>query len=332
MKEKRLLYALGDVDAGFLDEAAPQADISTRRLGRRVTAVLAAAVLILLLTGVGVAAAVYGGSIQSLFGRRWEEKTGMAMSEGQAAVIDHLSQEIGLSQTVGGVTVTVDSAAVGSDNVWLLLRVEGVDFSGQHIYFFGSQELSHEPQPEGTDDGAAVIGGFGLNYLGVDGDGAALMLAEAESSAGAPLDIMLELKDLTRYRPDLTEETVVAEGTWDFVFSLDGSSVPAPVSLPDTEVLARNLETGEDVPVRLYGIELSATGLRYRFDTQRGTLDVTRPIRVVLKNGLAVDCETSFGGVQEDGTTIGYTCQWEIPVDPDEVAAVQIGEVEIPVP
>ena len=46
------------------------------------------------------------------------------MSSGQAALIDHLSQEIGVSQSIGDVTMTVDSATVGDDGFYLLFRME----------------------------------------------------------------------------------------------------------------------------------------------------------------------------------------------------------------
>jgi len=52
----------------------------------------------------------------------------------------------------------------------------------------------------------------------------------------------------------------------------------------------------------------------------------------VLDSGLTVGRDTGCGSVQADGTTIDCVSQWEFPVDLAEIAAVQIGETEIPVP
>ena len=82
---------------------------------RRLSAVGAAAVLLLFLLGCAVVGTVYGQSIQSWFAHYWQAVNHREMSQGQAALIDHLTQDINQSQTVDGVTVTVDSATVGDD-------------------------------------------------------------------------------------------------------------------------------------------------------------------------------------------------------------------------
>lgn len=66
----------------------------------RLSGVMAAAVLRLALMGCAVAAAAYGGSIQSWFGHDWEAMNGQPMSEGHTAVIDHLS--MGSTDQAGG--------------------------------------------------------------------------------------------------------------------------------------------------------------------------------------------------------------------------------------
>ena len=91
---------------------------------RRVSGVLAAALLLLALLGCGAAAVVYIQDIQGLFAWRWQQLTGQPMAPEQSALVERLSQEINQSQTVNGVTVTLDSATVGDDVFYLLVRVE----------------------------------------------------------------------------------------------------------------------------------------------------------------------------------------------------------------
>ena len=90
---------------------------------RRWPVALIAVILCLFLMGAGVVAVIYGDRIQNLFGHYFELVTGQDMSEGQTALIDHLSQDISQSKTVGETTVTVDSVTVGDDRFYLLLRV-----------------------------------------------------------------------------------------------------------------------------------------------------------------------------------------------------------------
>lgn len=71
----------------------------------------------------------------------------LVLEELQVAVMDHLSQEIGLSQTVGGVQVTVDSATVGDDTFFVLLRLEGLNFSNSASYGFDEISMTVQPDP-----------------------------------------------------------------------------------------------------------------------------------------------------------------------------------------
>lgn len=130
MNTKKFSEAMGEINGRYIEEAIsyrPKAK-TTPHAPRWSVAVLAA-ILTTLLIGAGVAAIRYGDSIQNWFHHSWEAITGRQMSEEQAAIIDHLSQELELSQEVGGVTVSVDSATVGYDNFFLLLRVDGLRLS-----------------------------------------------------------------------------------------------------------------------------------------------------------------------------------------------------------
>ena len=105
--------------------------LSPMRFVRRLSTAAAAVLVLLALLGCGAAAVVYGEGIQGFFARQWEQLTGAPMDEGQTALIEHLSQNLNLSQTVDGVTVTLDSATVGSDMFYLLVRVEDAGLAGR---------------------------------------------------------------------------------------------------------------------------------------------------------------------------------------------------------
>lgn len=107
MNTRKFSEAMGEINDKYVVEAISYNPKSKTTLHRRLSIAMIAAILALLLIGAGV-----------------------------AAIIDHLSQEIELSQTTGNVTVTVDSATIGYDNFFLLLRVDGPEFSGRHGYSF----------------------------------------------------------------------------------------------------------------------------------------------------------------------------------------------------
>lgn len=336
MNAKRFSAAMGEIDDRYIDEAITYRPRAVSwHSKRRLPAALAAAIAALLLMGCGVATIMYGDSIQSWFGHYWEAITGQEMTEGQTAVIDHLSQEIGISQTVGDVTVTVDSATVGDDNFFLLLRVEGLKFSNRYGYGFSRTDMEVKPDPV---EGGGGIGGYGFQYHGLDGDGAVLLLMDHAyaSRTGydqdlSPIDITLTLEDLVR-NPNLDREKMLAEGQWSFHFSLDRSDLPAAIRLPDTEVMAMDLDKQESMPVEIKNIELTSTGLRFQYERGEANWSIEPPIIVVLKSGAEVRDGSGAGTPSEDGSTWMCSHQWLVPVDLDEVFAIRIGETEIVIP
>lgn len=327
---------MGEIDDRYIDEAiAYRLRAASPHLHRRLSAALVAAAAALLLMGCGVAAILYGDSIQSWFGHYWEAVTGQEMTESQTAIIDHLSQEIGLSQTVGDVTVTVDSATVGDDNFFLLLRAEGLRFPARYGYGFSSIDMEVKPDPL---EGGGGIGGYGFEYHGLDGDGAILLLMDFSyaSHTGyeqdlSPIDITLTLEDLVR-NPNLDREKTLAEGQWSFRFSLDRTDLPEAIRLPDTEVMAMDLDRRELVPVTIQNIELTNTGLRFQYERGEAALDIEPPITVILKSGAEIRDGSGAATPTEDGSTWNCSHHWKVPVDLEEVSAIRIGETEIVIP
>lgn len=333
MNSKKFSEAMGELDSKYIEEAisySPKAKSTPRR---RLSVALIAAILALLLIGTGVAAVSYGDNIQNWFSHYWEEITGQSMSKEHTAVIEHLSQEISVSQTVGDVTITVDSATVGDDNFFLLLRVDGLNFSDKHSYNFLMGTMETIPDP--LVNGAFV--GWGTDYLGVDGDGSALLLLNYEYLSDSvfvqdtrPLQVWLRLENLAR-DAHTDREKIIAEGEWYFSFAIDRSRPIEIISLPDTEVMATNSEK-QEIPVTITNIELTNTGLRFQYNYKEGTLFISEQrIAVVLKNGNTIVTNGGIGSPTEENVNMSYTYQWLVPVNLDEVAAIQIGKVQIPV-
>ena len=80
-----------------------------------------------------------------------------------------------MSQTKSDVTVTVDSATVDYDKFFLLLRVNGIEFSNKYGYGFEQAIMDVKPDLVNENNG---IGSYGFQYLGADGDGSHLLLLD----------------------------------------------------------------------------------------------------------------------------------------------------------
>ncbi|MBQ8834858.1 MAG: DUF4179 domain-containing protein [Oscillospiraceae bacterium] len=332
MTAEKLICQLSCVEERYIDEAAPDWGMA-RVSGRRMLAIVLAAALALLLVSCGVVAAIYGDNIQNWFSYYWEAVTGHEMGEGQTAVIDHLTQEIGISQTVDGITVTVDSATVGDDNFFLLLRVEGAEFSRRHSYGFDEVHMAVEPDPMA----GGGLAGYGFQFHGIDGDGAALFLMDwaytAETGYRAdiqPLEVTLNLTDFGQ-NMNTKPRKVIGEGEWHFAFTIDRSQPPQVLEIPDTEVIMTNLKTLEDVPVMMTDIQLTNTGLRLCYDYTGGMFALSAEIDVILKSGISVHISGGGGSPLADGNTLSCSYQWMVPIDLEEVAGLQIGYTYIPV-
>ena len=336
MTEKEFLSAFGEISETYIEAAAATAGgagkAPSRRIKGRFSLVLIAAAVCLLLMGAAAAVgAIYGEDIQSWFSHQWELVTRRNMSEGQLAVIDHLSQDIGQSAAVDGVTVTVDSATVGDGSFYLLLRAEGVKFSSRYNYGFGDilMELSPDPRDEGE-----TFGGYGFQYQGLDGDGAALFLISFNyagwGDAGgdtSPLRVTLTLRDLTRS----PERRNVLAGEWALSFSIDRSHPPQAAALPDTPVTLEDHRTHAGVTVWLRDIRVTNTGIRFRLDDAFGSLAPFDGLRLILKSGAEVGNDGGYG-VPLDGAFLEWSYMWQFPVDLDEAAYVCIGGKRLPLP
>lgn len=337
MKETAFLKAFGEISDAYIETAAATVGNTEKapspRYKRKLTVLLIAAALCLCLMGAAAVGAIYGDSIQSWFSRQWALIMKRDMSEGQTAVIDHLSQSIDQSKTVGGVTVTVDSATVGDGTFYLLLRVEGVKFSSRYLYGFRDElmELSPDPREEGEN-----FGGYGFQYEGIDGDGAALFLMDFNYTGGgdagkdtSPLRVSLTLKDLSQ---GAAREKTIQEGEWVFTFTVDRSQPLVTVFLPDTQVTLMDHASHKKLPVWIRNIRLTSTGIRFEVDFDGIIEFPTYELKAVLKNGVAAGNNGGLGTPLEGRNAMAYSYQWQFPLDLDEVAYIRFAETRIPLP
>ena len=338
MNSSDLFIGFNDVDDEIL-ERSEQASVFNRiPARRRLSIVLIAAILALFLLGAATVTGLFGDSIQSWFAHYWETLTGQSMSDRQTALIDHLSHEIGLHETVAGVTVTVDSATVGEESFFILLRVEGLKFSKKYGYGFDEAQVKISEESVGNMMGAAS---YSYDYLGLDADGAALFLIRFDYSAKdtaqedvPPYQVTLSMTNFAQ-DPRTNKRVLLAEGVWNFTITLDRNMLEIK-KLRDTWVGAIDY-SGENGPsetqVLLTDMELTNTSIHFQYDWHGGDvvagIELTQ-IGAVLNNGQEVGVSGGSGVKQDDGQ---WYCAyfWTIPVDLEEVVAIKIGEVVIPV-
>ena len=304
MKNDDILYALTDIREDFLEEAASV----RRRPVRRLLIGAVAASLAVLLMGAGI---LFGGSVQDWMDHRWAMENTRPMGEGQAALVDSMSQEIGLGQTIGGITVDVDSALFADRGFRVLVRVRGQQFD--HAQGVEFDHWTMELQPDPTEGMGRRIG---WEFAGFDSDGSWLLFFRCDWDEAvrpdAPFTVRLSMSDLVFTGGPIGETLeVVQEGTWEFEFPLEVTGVPEPIRLPDCTVKTEKGQTLE-----LKNLVLFSTGISYE-KIGEGDFEVT----VILADGSSIAATLGLGDSR----------WWDVPVDPEQVTALRLGETTIPI-
>ena len=337
MNAHDILDMIGDAKDTYVLDAQQVRDRSISTTKRKIALVLLVAVMVVTLASCAVAAAIYGDSIQAWFSYHWEQITGKKMEAGQTAVIRELSQKISMSVTDGNLTITVDSATGSEDIYYILVRVEGHQFTQKHRYAFESRRLTVD---ESALPDNLMVSSFGIQYLGVAEDGAGLFLIDYDYATSGgdigeinELPMTLYLENMTRRNPDRDLDTAntVEEGKWSVSFTLNRSQISEKVILPDAEVVGMNYGIGESVPIMLSNIVLSNTGIRFTYDSKHGSVEPYSGIVVLLKNGAQIEGGQGTGTVEEDLSTRNYDWNWTVPLNLDDIASISIGGTEIAV-
>ena len=299
---------------------------------------LIAAAVLVVLAGTAVAVVGMPGNLRGWFAQEWEETTGAPMEEEQMALIDQLTQPVGVSDTQNGVTVTVDSVTVGDSTLWLLLKVSGEYAENADLrYDFDGKDLAIDFHP----DEAGTIGGYGVGVRdwGVTEDGmlALLMvfnihLAGETSLLDSPRQVTLVLNDLVsnniRWKGDKFK--TVAEGAWTLTFPLEPGEMEKR-TLEEIQVPGINRDTGETETVTLRDVQITSTDITYTFAALPQDPEIMLVCSLVMENG--VEVKRSNGATRvlnEARTQWSSVYYWQVPVDLRKVTALRFGDVDIP--
>ena len=313
---------------------------TAKRRAPKATFIAAALVLAL----AGTALAVASPTLRGWFEQKWAEETGGQMSESQSLVIDSLTQKVGISDTSGEVTVTVDSITVGGSQIWALLDVEGWDFDQDAQYSFNRMRVEIVPDPSDGQHGGA---GYGLGSIGFTEYGKCRMLLEfsATISTGNQLNsgdyaLEIDLNDLIRCRTWGAEDEILYEGDWSFsvpltpeslspVITIDGVQVPSNQMIWDQtdEEDGGTAEGTEPRPAvaTLANLQISATGVSFYCD---GLMDRTHAT-AIMADGTEVEDHGGGGSRMEDGGWY-VSFDWPVPLDVTDIVAIRFGNAEIP--
>ena len=293
------------------------------------TALIAAALVVAL---AGTARAVAAPTLRGWFEQKWAEETGGPMTESQSLMIDSLTQKVGLSDTCGDVTVTVDSITVGGSQIWALLDVEGLEFSQNTRYSFDWMRVDIVPDPSEGQFGGA---GYSLGSIGLTEEGRCRMLLEFSAiiSTGNQLNsgdyaLEIDLSDLIRCRTGRTEDEVLYEGDWSFSIPLTAESLSPVISLEEV-VPVRGLPDQEGAEVNwdlvLRDVRITSTDLSFTMDRPNPFLEVT----AILADGTEVE-DAGRGGSEMKDHRWYASFDWPVPLDVTDMVAIRFGNAEIP--
>ena len=313
-------------------ERITQLERKRRQYVRVPKAALVAAVLAAVLAGSAVATAGGPGSIKEWFTQRWEEENDVPMAEEQTAVIDSLTQPVGVSDTDGGITVTMDSILVGDSALWMLLTATG-DFEPQGeetAYYFGPEDLVFAENPDHTD----TPGGYGTDYpfIGLAEDGTLTMLMRYSVTLMGE-DTLLDGGEATLKLRDLMySDQVLVEGMWSLPFTIEPVENQGLLMVERAEVPARNHVVGGESTVEIRDIRVSATGVRFLMAPEDAVELYPLLDGVVLSSGEL--CWCNGGGSrwlgEMENSDWGSDYYWEMPVDLTQVTALKFGDTMVP--
>lgn len=320
MTGRELLVELGTIDERFYHEADGRG-----RGARRPLLIAAVVAVLLLLAGCGYAVLSGTAWFQAYFAREQKQP----LSRRQMDLIAGSTKEIGDSMTVGGYTLTLESAIAEPKTVYIKLRITGEKpFSGKSVSLQprkvpGEDRLERAFFPKGSSPTDASP--FGTSTWVFDdpvGNEVSVLIRMNQRTspdavafeAGVPY--ILHLTDLTQWNDG--GGTILAEGPWDFeiVFDhlndgqLELISQPATVSANGARLTLTSFKLGT------MGAE---TAFQPVDPADMRTMAVLALSQVVLKDGSTVAMRpTSFD--PEGHGSLGLVS----PVDLKEVSYVEL--------
>lgn len=294
---------------------------------------LAACLLVVLVSGTALAFSV-GDGLKTWFEMSWKAWNGQEMPEEQTAVIDSLTTPLGVSQTVGDVTVTADSIAYSDGYYWILVYAEGPAFDKHHAYGFAESRLEVESETMeslswswGSEDHTEKSGDHSRTCILIDGEINPDLLEQVE---GQDATFTLTMSDFMENPTDADGKRLLQKGTWTMEFTV-------PLTEDENELTVEDFDTlltapgGGSVPVRVQDIRVNTVGISYTLrsphfeDGDEENIHGEAP-RAIMKNGGELGITGGSGKRLEDGSwQIRYN--WSMPLDVREIAAVRLGSV-----
>lgn len=243
-------------------------------------------------------------TLEEELGRKWVESGGV-LDEEQKAVIAQAVQDVHVSDTQDGVTVTIDSVYATEFYLELLLNIQGEDLAGSNLsaYELYGSVLS-APDREITHNY------IGASYLGVMEDGTVVESLELGISQKEGLSLLdgaeleLRLGNLKTY----------GEEKW-----------VLPISLaPAVDREALTLEEAVTETATLREIWVTARSFRFRADAESSS-----EIYLCLSNGREVKHGVMSSSGKRDGHWEVEGC-WPAPADFSQIVALRVGDTVIP--
>ena len=350
MEDKRLKRVFDQVklsrereEAMLADLLAEQKEVSGMKQmnsRRRIpAAAIAAAVLVVVLTGTALAAAFdLPDVLRSWFGQNWEDEMNEPIETEHLELLNRLTRPVGVSDTQNGVTVTVDSVTVGDSALWALLVADGLegplpepgnDGVWEHMYHTGMDDTWIEPLVDGIFE-VSVMGG-GVSYSSTTEDGRLCMIYfwEPQISGNASLldgcRVTFQLNDIGYGNQTL------AEGSWELDFNLEPAEGSQVLTLHNVQFPAK--EDGEPVLVDIPEARVSSTDVTFRLDSGDSLhMNYHFDITLCLSDGTEINCNE----LSEMGRYDGAENQWVVtknlpmPINLAQAESLRVGSTEFP--
>lgn len=339
MTSDMLLEALGDIGEDLVFESKGKHGAERKRfVGRsvRLVAAVAAALLAFVITAVAVSTAGEG-DVAGWFDGRLQSLEGNGMTVAQFEVVGELTQELGISVTDAGYTVTAETVTIGRENLVLMMSVSPVqgtvyDDCGYVFDEVWLDTLVYEMDAVPSNQGISwqffqVDASANKAYIVVEYTGYLPLEQLSEGGYTVPLRIdVLKIYDI-----DDIDEAEIVEGQWELEITLGSIDLPEIVTLPAQTAMIWSAGFFRVTKAEVYDISLSETDISYKYTKNNERLegDLTAFVKVILKDG------TIVSGGSGRGTRMGdvwcCTTDWITPVDLAEVDYIQFGRTKIPV-
>lgn len=309
--------------------AASRAQYRTRRSRRPFQAAIAAAAL-LLFTGTAFAAAHYF---------EWDDalKSFLHPTAQQAEELSPAGTVIGQAKTAGDVTVTLNQVLGDKYGVYIVLDVEGPDDAVyDDSYSFSDNLLSIV----GTD---GEHFGLGYGYTAIPDAqrpnhfSLIFNINASESLVGAKAS--LKLADLRRYSIPDRDYVPVAEGDWQFDWTLDytdvsrSRAIDAPFDLygPDDRLTELTLSP-LSLSVTAKGPGIAAFDQTPNFDLPDASLYLLEQATFLQKDGTEIPIPFYSSGNSIEGEHLTITCTFGEIMDLEQIQSIKIGDQIYPLP